>query len=117
ATGVRDVQAEQPKAQSEAGVWMIVTYKVYEFERWQRQHERSASAKRNYGWQSCAVLAVDGDRNHVMVMEHFSTLERAQAYANSAELRDEMAASGVSTEPEIRFAKSLAGEPAVATAR
>jgi hypothetical protein len=41
----------------------------------------------------------------------FSTLDRAQAFAQSTELRDEMAESGVSSQPEIHFVNALAGEP------
>lgn len=104
-----------PRAQAEAratdqGVWMIVTHKVEDYKLWKPVHERSIAAKRSYGWTKCAVFSIDGDKNHIMVMEQFASLDRARAYAESNELRDEMAASGVSSNPEVRFVKNLNGE-------
>lgn len=103
--------AESAKATAaDAGVWMIVTHEVVDYQHWKPVHDRSASIKRNFGWKKCAVFAVDGNRNHVMVMEQFASLDRARAYADSTELRDEMAASGVSSNPEIHFVNNLTGE-------
>jgi hypothetical protein len=112
AAGIGGARAESTRtATPEGGVWMIVTHKVYDYARWRPVHDRTAAIKRSYGWKRCAVFAVAGDRNHVMVMEQFSSLDRAQAFAESTELRDEMAASGVSSQPEIRFVNGLAGQP------
>jgi len=98
-------------AQAEpTGSWMIATYKVYDYNRWKPVYDRTAAAKKNYGWKKSAVFAVDGNRNHIMVMEQFGALDRARAFADSIELRDEMAASGVSSQPEIRFVNTLGGE-------
>lgn len=97
-------EASKPQSSSGAGVYLVVTHKVYDHAFWSRAHERTAAVKRErYGWQSGAVYAVDGDRNHVMVMERFASLERARAFADSTDLRDEMAASGVSSNPEVKF--------------
>jgi hypothetical protein len=111
AAGIRGAKAESTNAKaSDAGVWMIVTHKVYDYNRWKPVHDRSASIKRNYGWKKCAVFAVAGDRNTVMVMEQFASLDKARAFAESNDLRDEMAASGVSSEPDIRFVDGMQGE-------
>jgi hypothetical protein len=112
AAGIHGAKAESTKAKAgDAGVWMIVTHRVEDYARWKPVHDRTATIKHNYGWKKCAVFAVDGDRNHVMVMEQFSGLDRARAFAESTELRDEMAASGVSSQPDIRFVNALQGEP------
>jgi hypothetical protein len=102
-------ETAQPRA-NEAGVWLIITHKVENYKLWKPVHDRSVGTKRNYGWSKCAVFAIDGDKNHIMVMEQFASLDRAKAYAESNELRDEMAASGVSSNPEVRFVKNLNGE-------
>jgi hypothetical protein len=86
---------------------MIVKHKVEDVARWRPVHERSAEAKRKFGWTECAVFSVAGDPNHVLVMEHFDSIERARAYAESKELLYELAASGVSSQPEIQFVTSL----------
>lgn len=109
--GIHRVKAESAIAQNDAGVWLIVTHRVEDYARWKPVHDRTASIKKNLGWKKCAVFSVNGDRNHVMVMEQFASLDRARAFADSNELRDEMAASGVSSQPEIRFVNALHGEP------
>jgi hypothetical protein len=109
AGGMRAAKAEPDKAA--ASVWMITTHEVEDYKRWKPVHDRSAAIKRHYGWTRSSVFAVEGDPNHVMVMEQFSSLARARAYAESNDLRDEMAASGVSSEPKIQFVTTLGGEP------
>lgn len=110
-TSIRSGAEAAPTQQQPAdhGVWMIVSHKVENYKSWKPVHERSATTKQSYGWTKCAVFAIDGDQNHIMVMEQFASLERARAYAASNELRDEMAAGGVSSNPEIRFVKNLNG--------
>ena len=115
AAGALCVTNVTPRAQAEAaqkpaddqGVWLIVTHKVASYKLWKPVHERSATIKRGYGWSKCVVFSIDGDKNHIMVMEQFASLDRARAYAESTDLRDEMAASGVSSNPEIRIVKNL----------
>jgi hypothetical protein len=108
---IRDVRAEASKPQPVAGgVWLVVTHKVEDYARWRPVHDHTATIKRSYGWTKSSVFALDGDRNHVMVMEQFDALDRAKAFAYSSELRDEMAASGVASEPEVHFVSMLSGE-------
>lgn len=102
AFGSRQVHAEK-----EAGAWLVISHKVYDYALWKREHERSAELKRTrYGWQRDEQYFVGGDRNHVMVMELFATRERAEAFAKSRELLYEMASSGVSSEPELRVVQA-----------
>jgi len=102
--GPHRAQAEQQARAIEPGVWLVVSHKVYDYAQWKREHDRTASVKRaSYGWQGGELFTVDGDRNHVMVMERFASRERAEAFAGSRELTYEMAASGVSSQPEVRI--------------
>ncbi len=104
--GQQDAKAE---AAPQPGVWLVISHKVYDYDRWKRAHDRSADLKRTqYGWERSEAFAVDGDRNHVMVMEQFRTRELAQAFANSRDLTYEMAASGVSSEPQVQVVTAVA---------
>lgn len=89
------------------GAWRIVTHKVADFDQWKPVFDSTAAIKRPYGWKQSSVFAVDGDRNHVMVMEEFSSLERAKALAASPELRQAMGKAGVTRAPEIRFISAV----------
>jgi hypothetical protein len=105
--GLQDAKAE---AAPQPGVWLVISHKVYDYDRWQRAHDRSADLKRaHYGWERSEQFAVEGDRNHVMVMERFRSREQAQAFANSRELTYEMAASGVSSEPVVQVVAAVNG--------
>ena len=91
-------------------MWLVISHKVYDYDRWQRAHDRSADLKREqYGWELSEQYTVDGDRNHVMVMERFRTREQAQAFASSRELTYAMAASGVSSEPLVQVVPAVNG--------
>jgi hypothetical protein len=85
---------------------MIINHEIVDYKFWKPAHEESAAVKRNYGWDKGAVFSVDGDNNHIMVMENFATIERARAWSESTDFRAEMAVSGVKT----NFAKSLNAE-------
>jgi hypothetical protein len=60
-----------------------------------------------YGWQRSEVFAVDGDKNHVLAMELFKSRDHATAFAKSRDLTYEMAASGVSSQAEIRIVHAV----------
>jgi hypothetical protein len=85
------------------GAFLLVTHKVDDFDRWLAVFESTRALKRKYGWKQSSVFSVDGDRNHVMVLEEFGSLERAKAFAASPELKAAMGKAGVSGPPEIRF--------------
>jgi hypothetical protein len=54
------------------------------------------------------VLSIDGDKNDVMVMEEYGSIEKAKAFAASSELKTAMAKAGVASAPEIHFVVSVA---------
>ena len=99
--------AQQASTQT-AGAWLVATHKVADFERWKPVFEGVAELKRRFGWKQSSVFAIDGDRNNVLVMEEFDTLEHARAFATSPELKAAMGEAGVVSAPEIRFGRIVA---------
>jgi antibiotic biosynthesis monooxygenase (ABM) superfamily enzyme len=91
-----------------SGAWLVATHKVESFERWKPAFDGVAAIKRGYGWKQSSVYAIDGDRNNVLVMEEFDTLEHAKAFASSPELKAALGKAGVVGAPEIRFANAVA---------
>ena len=107
--GLLAAAAAVPAARAaEAGVFLVVTHKVADFDKWKVGYDGTAALKRGYGWKNSSIFSVDGDRNNVMVMEEFGSLDRAKAFASSAELRDAMGKAGVMGPPEIRFIQAVA---------
>jgi hypothetical protein len=55
----------------------------------------------DHTWKQSNVLSIDGDKNNVMVMEEFGSIEKAKAFAASSELKTAMAKAGVASAPEM----------------
>lgn len=91
----------------EGGVWLVVTHKVEDFAHWKPVFDSIAALKRGYGWRQSSVFIIDGDHNHVMVMEEFDNLEHAKAFASSPDLKAAMSKAGVVGPPEIRFVEKV----------
>jgi quinol monooxygenase YgiN len=85
------------------GAFLLVTHKVEDYDKWLPVFEGTAALKKKFGWKQSTVYSVDGDRNNVMVMEEFASLEKAKAFAASPELKAAMGKAGVAGAPEIRF--------------
>ena len=85
------------------GAFLVVSHKVEDFDRWLPVFESTGALKKKFGWKQSTVYSVDGDRNNVMVMEEFPSLEKAKAFAASPELKAAMGKAGVAGPPEIRF--------------
>ena len=64
--------------------------------------------KKKFGWKQSSVYSVDGDRNNVMVIEEFGSLDKAKAFAASPELKAAMGKAGVAGPPEVRFVTPVA---------
>ena len=96
------------RAQAPGGGWLVVTHKVADFERWKAVFDGAADLKRGFGWRATTIYEVDGDRNHVLVMEEFESLAGAKRFAASPQLKEAMGKAGVLGPPEIRFATAVA---------
>ena len=89
------------------GAFVLVTHKVEDYDRWLTVFQSTGALKRKYGWKQSAVYSVDGDRNNVMVMEEFASLDKARAFAGSPELKAAMGKAGVAGPPVIQFISAV----------
>ena len=53
------------------------------------------------------LFAIEGDNNHVLVMEEFETEEQAREFLGSEYLREAMGRAGVNDEPDIQVVEVL----------
>ena len=61
--------------------------------------------KRSHGWKTYRLFAIEGDINHVLVMEEFETPQQAREFLGS--LRGAMSRAGVSDQPDIQVVELL----------
>jgi hypothetical protein len=94
-------------ARAADGVFLVVTHKVEDFDKWLPVFESTSALKKKYGWKQSAVYSIDGDRNNVMVMEEFGSLDKAKAFAGSPELKAAMGKAGVAGPPVIHFINTV----------
>ena len=87
--------------------WTHVRHRIEDYPRWKEVFDSTAEYKRSHGWKGYRLLAIEGDQNHVLVMEEFETEEQAREYLGSDYLRDAMGRAGVSDQPDILVVELL----------
>ena len=87
--------------------WTHVRHRVEDYPKWKEVFDSTAEYKRSRGWKGYRLLAIEGDRNHVLVMEEFQTEDQAREFIGSEYLRDAMDRAGVSDQPDILVVELL----------
>ena len=87
--------------------WIHVRHRVEDYPKWKEVFDSTADYKRSHGWKGYRLLAIEGDNNHVLVMEEFDTEDQAREYLGSDYLSDAMGRAGVSDEPDIQVVELL----------
>lgn len=90
-----------------SGAWVIATHRVEDFAQWKPAFDGVAALKRDYGWKHSSVYMVDGDRNNVLVIEEFDSLDHVKAFARSPELKSAMKDAGVVGVPEVHVLSGI----------
>ncbi len=83
---------------------MIVRHRVADYAAWRSVYDSVEDLRQRHGSFGAEVLVDPGDKQDVFVLQRFPTLEQAEAFAGSAELREAMARAGVAGPPRIEFA-------------
>lgn len=87
--------------------WIHVRHSVEDFNKWKEVYDTSAGFKNQFGWKRYRVYAVGGNRNDLLVMEEFNTLEDAQRFVQSKEFKNALDLAGVIGQPEILYLQGL----------
>lgn len=83
---------------------MIVRHRVDDYAAWRSVYETVAGLREQHGCSDAQVLVDPADKEDVFVLHRFPTLEQAQAFADSDELRSAMTRAGVAGPPRIELA-------------
>jgi hypothetical protein len=83
---------------------LIVRHHVDDYGAWRSVYDSVDGLRQEHGCTADEVMVDPGDKQEVFVLHRFPTLEQAQAFASSAELRDAMGRSGLTSAPRIEIA-------------
>ena len=88
--------------------YMFVRHSVKDYEAWKSVFESVSDLRRRNGEQSYRILRQENDANSLVALFQWDSLDNAQKYASSPELREAMEQAGVAGKPEILFLEEAA---------
>jgi hypothetical protein len=83
---------------------MFVRHQVSDYAKWRQAYDDFHATQRRLGVTADAVYRTADDSNDVTVTHDFASLEAAQQFLASDEVRQAMEQAGVAGEPTIWFA-------------
>jgi hypothetical protein len=82
---------------------LIARHQVEDYGAWRTVYDSVAGIRQQYSCDGAEVMVDPGDKNDVTIIHRFPTLEAAQGFADSSELRDAMHRAGVIGPPRIEI--------------
>ena len=82
---------------------LFVRHQVSDFAQWKQAYDDFDAKRQKLGVSGQAVYQAADDPNNVTVTHDFPSLEAAQQFAGSDELRSAMERAGVAGEPALWF--------------
>ena len=87
--------------------WTHVRHRVEDYSKWKEVFDSTAEYKRSHGSKGYRIHAIEGDNNHLLVMEEFETEDQIREVLGSDYVREAMGRAGVSDEPDIQVVELL----------
>lgn len=82
---------------------MLVQHKVKDFNEWKKVYDSVFDLRKSNGELSDSIYRDASDPNSLTIMFKWDSLENAQKYAQSPELKEAMQKAGVDGQPKISF--------------
>ncbi|MBQ11317.1 MAG: antibiotic biosynthesis monooxygenase [Planctomyces sp.] len=82
---------------------LAIRHRVRDYVAWKRVFDEFAPQRRAAGEIDYQIFDVDGDRNHIAIIQEWTSLENAKAFISSDALKEAMGKAGVEGEPTILF--------------
>ncbi len=83
---------------------LLVRHEVEDYAAWRSVYESVDGLRKEHGCTNAEVLVDSSDKQDVYVLHRFPTVDQAQAFAASSELREAMSRAGVKGAPRIEIA-------------
>jgi len=83
---------------------LLVRHQVEDYAAWRSVYDSLDGLRKEHGCTADEVMVDPADKQDVFIIHRFPTLEQAQSFAGSNELREGMSQAGVKSPPRIEFA-------------
>ena len=87
--------------------WTHVRHRVEDYNTWKEVFDGLSELKMRYGWKRYRIFQVAGDRNDLLVMDEFESLEQARSFLESKDLKNALRLGGVVGAPEMSLLQGL----------
>ena len=87
-----------------ASATLIARHRVNDYSAWRAVYDSVDQLRQQYGVTGDEVLVDPSDKEDVIVLHRFGSVEQAEAFAGSAELKEAMGRAGVAGPPRIEIA-------------
>ena len=83
---------------------LVARHEVEDYATWRPVYDSVEGLRQEHGCTEAEVMVDPANKNDVYILHRFPTLEQAQAFAASNELREAMGQAGVKGAPRIEIA-------------
>ena len=83
---------------------LLVRHQVEDYGAWRAVYDSVEPLRQQHGCSAQEVLVAPSDKQEVFVLHRFPTVEQAEAFAGSAELKDAMGRAGLVGAPRLEIA-------------
>ena len=87
-----------------AAATLLVKHQVADYAAWRSVYDSVEGLRQQHGCTGAEVLVDPSDKEDVLVLHRFPSVDQAEAFASSAELREAMGRAGVAGPPRIEIA-------------
>ncbi|MDQ3705401.1 MAG: cyclase [Chloroflexota bacterium] len=87
--------------------WTHVRHRVEDYNTWKEVYDGLSELKMRYGWKRYRIFQVAGDRNDLLVMDEFESVEQARSFLESKDLKNALRLGGVVGAPETALLQGL----------
>jgi len=82
---------------------LFVHHKVEDYPKWRRVFDEMDGLRKSFGMTGSRVLRAAADANEIVILTEWPSVDKARAYAQSADLKEGMQRAGVISQPEVLF--------------
>ena len=82
---------------------VLVHHKIHDYKQWKAEFDAAVDFRHQGGEQSCRIFHKSDDPNDLTLLFEWESLDKAQRFMASEELRQRMTQAGVATAPDIQY--------------
>lgn len=88
-------------------VYILIRHKVKDFEKWKPIFDRHSTIRKAGGSKGGRIFRNIDDPSETFIIFKWDTIENAQKFAKSEDLKNRMKEAGVTEKPDIYFVEEI----------